>query len=192
MSHLTEGWSKYNNTWYCERPNGEYVGGTFRVSNTSGGYHKLLKQWWDHYFRGKRVLLISESAKVKEEFQQEYPHWEIRTTDCHDKTTDIFVDMCAKINPFTEKFDLIINQATLEHVYNPFQAMENLVNSLNPGGFLITHTHPPACNYHQYPRDYFRFMKDWWYDLPKYIEGIELIEFFMHNNWDVFSLYQKV
>lgn len=192
MSHFTEGWSKNNKVWYCERPPGQYVGGTLKMSNSSGGYHAIQKQWWDYYFQGKKVLLISESEKVKSEFQALYPHWDIKTTDFYDTATDIFVDLCNKINPFRDRFDLIINQATLEHLYNPFQAMENLIGALNPNGIIITHTHPPNMGYHQYPRDYFRFMKDWWFDLPKYIAGIELVEFYMYENFDVFTLYRKI
>ena len=53
--------------------------------------------------------------------------------------------------------------------------MLNLTKSLKVGGILVTHTHPPNQEYHQYPY-YFRFMIDWWIDLPKYIDGIELLE----------------
>jgi SAM-dependent methyltransferase len=191
MSHWTEQYSKNNLNWNTEKPPNAYVGGTFKVSNLSGGYHGLLKQWWEHYFSKGKVLLISESEKVKKEFKELYPHWEIKTTDFQDESTDILVDICSKDNPFKEKFDLIINQATLEHLYNPFKAMENLIESLNPNGIIISHTHPPRMAYHQYPRDYFRFMKDWWFDLPNYINGIVLEEFFMYENNDVFTLYKK-
>lgn len=191
MDHYTESYSKNNYKWQTGKPPGQYVGGTFVVSNTSHGYHELLKQWWDHYFTSGKVLIVSENSIVKSEFKNVYPLWDIKTTDFYDTTTDIFADICNKQNQITEKFDLIINQATLEHVYNPFQAMENLCDSLNKDGILVTHTHPPNMGYHQYPRDYFRFMKDWWYDLPKLIPNIELVEFHMHENFDVFTLYRK-
>jgi SAM-dependent methyltransferase len=35
-------------------------------------------------------------------------------------------------------FDFIIFNQTLEHLYNPFMAMENLYKHLNPGGYLYT------------------------------------------------------
>ncbi len=189
--HFTEGWSKNNLTWNCERPEGQYVGGTFPVSNSSQGYHNLLRQWWEHYFTKGKVLLISESEQVKREFKFFYPDWDIKTTDLQNTSADILGDISSKESPLHEKFDLIINQATLEHTYNPFQVMENLTNALNPGGILVTHTHPPMMGYHQFPRDYFRFMKDWWFDLPSLIKGIELVEFYMYKNMEVFSLYRK-
>ena len=33
-------------------------------------------------------------------------------------------------------------------------------------------------------------MKDWWYDLPKYISNIKLNELYMHENRYVFTLYE--
>src|SRR5271154_1871343 len=88
--------------------------------------------------------------------------------------------------------DLIINQATLEHLYDPFGAMRNLISALKPGGVLVTHTHPPAMHYHAFPRDYFRFMKDWWHDLPLWIKSIELLELAMIENYHVFTCYRKI
>ncbi len=187
-------YSKNNKEWSFDTENNykHFVGGLFSVSNTSNGYHGIQQQWWEFYNKGLKVLIISESSIVKEEFNKHYPNWNIHTTDLFFEDADIKADICNKINPFTNKYDLIINQATIEHVYNPFQAMENLCNSLETNGILITHTHPPGYRYHQYPRDYFRFMKDWWYDLPKYISGIELLELYMHENKHVFTCYKKI
>ena len=195
--HNTFFFSKSKKEWDLIIHPGNYtIGGLFEVSNLSGGYHGILKQWWDYYNPGPNVLLISENNKVKSDFQKVYPNWNIVTIDNYPEISnmndvDIKGDICNQTNPIKGRFDLIINQATIEHVYNPFQAMKNLVNSLNDGGILLTHTHPPSQEYHQYPRDYFRFMIDWWVDLPKYIDNIELLELYMHNNAHVFSCYQK-
>lgn len=80
----------------------------------------------------------------------------------------------------------------MEHIYNPFKAIENLASLLKPNGILVSHTHPPAFEYHSYPRDYFRFMLDWWYDLPNYIKNIELIELYQHGDRHVFTCYKKL
>ena len=176
------------------------IGGKrFFVSNLSGGYHGIMKQYWDEYTTGTSiyVLLISENNTVKEEYQKYYPLWNITTIDNYPEIStfsscDIKGDICSFINPITNKYDLIINQATLEHVYNPFQAMHNLINSLKINGIIVSHTHPPDQIYHQYPRDYFRFMIDWWIDLEKYINNIELAELYMYKNVHVFSVYRKI
>jgi len=191
-------YSKYNKNWDVIIHPGNYtIGGLFKCSNLSGGYHGILKQYWDTYNNGSDVLLISENNKVKSEFNKIYPTWNIKTIDCYPEISttndvDIIGDICNFNNPILDNYDLIINQATIEHVYNPFQAMLNLCKSLKKGGILVTHTHPPNQEYHQYPRDYFRFMIDWWIDLPNYISNIELLEVCMINNNHVFTCYKKI
>lgn len=198
-NHVDYFYSKNNNNWDLTiYPNNYTIGGLFKCSNLSGGYHGILKQYWEHYNKGNNILLISENNKVKEEFKSSYPNWIIDTIDFYPEIStntndvDIVGDISAPVNPIIMQYDLIINQATLEHVYNPFQAMFNLTKSLKTNGILVTHTHPPNQEYHQYPRDYFRFMIDWWVDLPKYIDDIELLELCMKNNAHVFTCYKKI
>ena len=62
-----------------------------------------------------------------------------------------------------EKFDAIICLAVLEHVYNPFIAIDNLRSMLRTGGTLFGYV-PFLYHYHA-PKnlefqDYFRFSKD--------------------------------
>ena len=50
---------------------------------------------------------------------------------------DIVFDLCDNLNDdLVEKFDKIICIAILEHVYNPFKAVENLKKILKPGGVI--------------------------------------------------------
>jgi SAM-dependent methyltransferase len=179
-----------------------WIGGKFVVRNISTGYHKIMIDYIDKYIDTNtelKVLLVSENNTVKQDFNNVYPKWDIDTIDLYpeiskDNNCDILGDICSYMNPIPidNNYDLIINQATLEHLYNPFRAMENLTSKLKNDGLLVSHTHPPGFQYHQFPRDYFRFMKDWWYDLPKYISNIELKELYMHQNRHVFTLYQKI
>ena len=197
MSHCNYKYSCQKKTWNVNICNLGRTGGNFHVSNLSNGYHGILKQWWEYYNKGTDVLLISENNVVKQQFKNIYPNWNIVTLDYYpelieNSSVDIVENICNKNFNVDKKFDLIINQATLEHVYNPFQAMENLISILKPEGILVSHTHPPACPYHSYPRDYFRFMIDWWIDLPKYIENIQLCELYMHDNLNVFTCYKKL
>jgi len=195
--HKDYSFSKNNKIWDETIYPGNYtIGGFFKCSNLSGGYHGILKQYWEYYNTGNDILLISENNSVKKEFNQVYTNWNIKTIDNYPEIStindvDIIGDICNNINPIVDKYDLIINQATLEHVYNPFQAMINLTKSLKTNGILVTHTHPPNQEYHQYPRDYFRFMIDWWIDLPQYINDIELLEICMKNNAHVCTCYIK-
>ncbi|AGD92029.1 methyltransferase type 11 [Megavirus lba] len=176
-----------------------WVGGHMPVSNLSKGYHGVMKQWWDHYMKGTDVLLISENNNIKKEFQVLYPKYKFTTVDFYPELIhatsadcDIVADVCKRNVLPKNSYDLIINQATLEHLYNPFQAMENFFESLKVGGICVSHTHPPKMPYHSFPRDYFRFMKDWWYDLPKHFPNIELLELYMYNDFHVFTCYRRI
>lgn len=189
-----------NNTWNTVLA--RYIGGIFVASNLSGGFHGLLKQWWEYYSKSTNdVLLISENDKVKNELSDLYKNWNIKTLDLYFELTDGKPDFIGNICDNTiiekfdlsEKFDLIINQAMLEHVYDPFGAMGVMCKCLKTGGHLITHTHGQNMHYHQYPKDYMRFMIDWWYDLPERIEGIKLVEFFEDDERiNVFSCYERI
>ena len=77
---------------------------------------------------------------------------------------DIVFDICDKLDAsLINKFDKIICLAVLEHVYNPFKAVNNLRNMLKKNGIVfgyvpfLYHYHAPSDLKFQ---DYFRFSKD--------------------------------
>ena len=55
-----------------------------------------------------------------------------------------------------ETFDLIVTQETLEHVPDPFKAMEEMARVLKPGGTLYVQL-PFIIGFHPGPMDYWRF-----------------------------------
>ena len=197
MSHVHDVYNKDNIPWNYTQYD-FWCGGWDKKSNLSKGYHGILTQWWNHYKKGSEVLLVSETDTVKKEFEKQYPDLKFYTIDffpeLQTNRVDYKFDICKlQPNQIDKKFDVIINQATLEHIYDPFGAMKNLCNLLKPTGIIVNHTHPPGFGYHQYPRDYIRFMKDWWYDLPKHLDNsIELLQVWMHRNQHVFSCYRKI
>lgn len=67
--------------------------------------------------------------------------------------------------PSMGKFDLIVTQAMLEHLLNPYKHVVELSQILNPGGLLIIHTHIPGFAYHRYPVDCIRFYPDWFEEM---------------------------
>jgi SAM-dependent methyltransferase len=80
---------------------------------------------------------------------------------------DVQFDLSEKIEiektELNQKFDVIICLAVLEHVYNPFNAIQNLRKMLNHGGVIygyvpfLYHYHAPKdLNF----QDYYRFTKD--------------------------------
>ena len=77
---------------------------------------------------------------------------------------DIIFDLCGKLDSsLINKYDKIICLAILEHVYNPFKAVENLEQMLTENGKIFGYV-PFLYHYHA-PKnlkfqDYFRFSKD--------------------------------
>ena len=77
---------------------------------------------------------------------------------------DIIFDLCDELDfSLKEKYDKIICLAVLEHVYNPFLAVNNLKSMLKQNGVIygyvpyLYHYHAPLDLKFQ---DYFRFSKD--------------------------------
>ena len=77
---------------------------------------------------------------------------------------DIVFDLCDKLDEsLKEKYNKIICIAILEHVYNPFEAVQNLKSMLKPNGIIYGYVqylyfyHAPKDLKFQ---DYFRFSKD--------------------------------
>lgn len=65
------------------------------------------------------------------------------------------------------RFDLIISQAMLEHLIDPYKHVRDLYNSLNKNGHMILHTVIPGFPYHRYPIDCMRFFPDWFEEVAK-------------------------
>ena len=90
----------------------------------------------------------------------------IETLDVNqfDDYPDIIFDLCDNLDTgLIEKYDKIICLAVLEHVYNPFKAVNNLKKMLTKHGLVYGYV-PYLYHYHA-PKDlkfqdYFRFSKD--------------------------------
>ena len=103
----------------------------------------------------------------------------LQTIDANDfgDYPDIICDICADINGLENKYDKIICLAVLEHVYNPFKAIENLRLMLKDNGIIYGFV-PYLYKYHapmdlKY-QDYFRFSKDTLAYLFKDFSNVEL------------------
>ena len=176
------------------------VGGIIPTKNLSQFYHGLLKQWWNHYDTGGKKLFTCENINVKKMFQQMYPEDTIHILDYYlelqnsdPKDIDIIGNLCEVGTIPENSYSCIVSQACLEHVEDPFGAMKNMIGGLRPGGCLVVHTVTAGGKfpYHAVPRDYFRFYADWWVDLPKFIDGIKLVELY-ESPVHVFACYVKL
>jgi hypothetical protein len=59
------------------------------------------------------------------------------------------------------KFRLIVSQAMIEHLIDPYGHVCDLVSLLDQGGILVVHSVLPGFFYHRVPIDCFRFYPDW-------------------------------
>ncbi len=123
-------------------------------------------------FRDRIVKDIKESddvldiGKSSREFFNKIKSNKLVTLDINtfEDYPDIVFDLCNDLDDsLKEKFDKIICIAILEHVYDPFKAVENLKKILKPGGTIYGYV-PYLYSYHA-PKDlkfqdYFRFSKD--------------------------------
>jgi len=63
--------------------------------------------------------------------------------------------------PQIPKVRLIVSQAMLEHLLDPYRHVRDCFSLLEPGGHLVFHTVMPGFQYHRFPVDCLRFYPDW-------------------------------
>ena len=104
----------------------------------------------------------------------------LETLDVNDfgEYPDIIFDLCSNdVELLENKYDKIICLAILEHVYNPFDAVKNLIKMLKQDGVIygfvpfLHHYHAPNDLQFQ---DFFRFSKDSLAYLFKDFKDVEL------------------
>lgn len=141
-------------------PRTDWIGGHWPVANQSGGYHGLLKKWFDHFGLRGKGLVVGEPGEggeaVKNAFRSEYGV-EVYSVDI--SSADIVWDITKPLDT-DERYDWIVCQATLEHVSDPVAAVRNMGSVLKKGGRLYIHTCGPEFPYHKAPIDCYRFFRD--------------------------------
>lgn len=81
----------------------------------------------------------------------------------YDGYPDIICDICDASTLPARKYDGIVCNAVIEHVYDPFAAVRNMYDLLNDGGICMCYA-PFVFSYHAPAdlmfQDYFRFSRD--------------------------------
>ena len=160
------------------------------LSNEATFYFGEIIKWTqDITPRPKRTLLAGEDNKVVKYLQPKLKVNNITTTG--------LLDVDYKWNfeenhPLMGQFDLIISQAILEHLLNPYKHMCDLASLLAPGGFLIIHTVCPGHPYHRHPIDACRFYPDWFEEIAKRL-NLNIIKKRINDNKlnNIFYMFQK-
>jgi len=124
----------------CKCVNG-WIGGRWCVKNESGGYHGLLKKWWDHFgLKGKGLVIGEEGIygeNVKKKLKETYPGLKVFTAALND--ADIIWDVTKPLK-VELAYDWVICQAVLEHVKDPVSAVENMAGILKENTYIYPHS----------------------------------------------------
>ena len=165
----------------------------FNVDNKSGGYLQTIHDWWESYGLGAKCLLIGENKTVASQFHSRYPNTEFLSVDFQSGEADFNWDICKPITRSLRrfKFTSIICQAVFEHIFDPPMAMRNFSRLLDPGGYLYLHMAGLNFIRHSFPVDTVRLHGDWFYEVPKYVPDLKLIQFKEDGGMQVFAIYQK-
>jgi hypothetical protein len=189
--------NEYNGTNFKYVPGRCYddkmsVGGAFPKSGLGGGFHGVLLDYIEQFKTkdAKTMLLIAESFEAAKELNKAFSWAEISNlVDYSDKKlgSDYDIDLNIKQN-FESKYAIILSQALLEHICNPFMAIENFADLLHDGGLIVLHTYNYKIPYHAYPIDCVRFYRVWFYNLPNYLPiKVQFLEADVH----MFCVYKK-
>jgi SAM-dependent methyltransferase len=73
-----------------------------------------------------------------------------------------------------QKFGVVLCCETLEHTADPLRIVERLKSHVAPGGILIVTTPGNGFGEHFFPRDYYRFMPNFYEDIL--FDGMEILE----------------
>jgi hypothetical protein len=134
----------------------------------------------------KLILLAGDRNEVKEIWKPYFKNAKFITAGLHemDILWNYELDIPEKLA--SNKFKLIISQATLEHLINPYKHFCDLVSLLDLDGYLVVHTVLPGFFYHRVPIDCFRFYPDWFEVMSQKLK-IEIID----KQISVFSITYK-
>ena len=138
---------------------GNYDQYTFHdLPSESGYYHGEIIRWVQELSPApKRTLLAGEAKQAAAELGKVMDLGEVTTAGVLD--VDMPWDFEEK-PPKMGTFDLIVSQAILEHLLDPYLHMLSLSDLLAAGGYFLVHTVTPGFVYHRYPIDAYRFFPD--------------------------------
>jgi hypothetical protein len=183
-------WKTWENI-YGEFDKTDYEDYTLRgLPNEATFYFGEIIKWAkDIHPAPRRALLAGENLNTARQLQPEIGVEHIYTSGLSNVDYEWNYE---NDPPAMGSFDLIISQAMLEHLLNPYKHMYDLVSLLTPGGYLIVHSVCHGHPYHRYPIDAIRFFPDWFEEIAKRM-NLDIIKKRLkdarHNH--IFYMYQK-
>ena len=96
--------------------------------------------------------------------------------------------------PFADSsFDMVISSSFMEHDDMFWVTFKEMCRVCKPGGYVYNCV-PSSGVYHPYPFDSWRFLKDIWQALEKWVKGMKLLESYVDTigPWkDCIGVFQK-
>jgi hypothetical protein len=114
----------------------------------------------------KRVLLAGEEGGVKNRFGEVYGFGEVVTTGIG-KKEDYYWNFEESPSKKMGDYDVVVSQAVLEHLIDPYKHVVDLVGLTKSGGYLLFQTIMPGSGYHRAPVDCLRFYPDWFEEVAE-------------------------
>ncbi len=128
-----------------------FVAGVYATHNRSAQVQKTLRRCLTDMGPGSRGLEVGAGSSRL--------HAALVTLDLVPGPT---IDVCATAEclPFSDGvFDVVVSQEVLEHVRDPFRAMQEMRRVLKPGGLIYCQV-PFVIGYHPGPTDFWRFTRE--------------------------------
>jgi len=137
---------------------------------------------------GKRMVLFAgDRNDVKAVWAPFFPNEQMATCGIHEMDHYWNFEGPPPESLTSTKFGLIISQAMIEHLIDPFKHISDLASLLDRGGELIIHSVLPGFFYHRVPIDCFRFYPDWFETVASRL-GLVVVE----KQIAVFSITYKL
>jgi len=181
------------NRWekiYGEFDKTNYEDFTLRgVPNESRGYAGEIIKWaQDITPPPNRVLLAGESRSIVEHLRHRFREQALYTTGLSNVDYEWNFE---RDSPSMGEFDLVISQAILEHLLDPYKHICDLASITAPGGFLIVHGAGPGFPYHRFPIDACRFYPDWFEEIAKRL-NLLIVKKRIRKDSNIFYMFQKI
>ena len=156
------------------------------LPSESGVYHgEIIK--WAMDINPKCILFAGENKETAGRLKNVIKAGEVYTAGLAD--TDFKWDFEKRAPVIAKNIDLVVSQAILEHLLNPYQHVQDLSGLLQDGGHLILHTVMPGFPYHRHPIDSVRFFPDWFEETAQRM-NLKTVRKRI-NDTHIFYMYQK-
>ena len=145
------------------------------LDKESGWIHRFIVEYVDRLrseFPIAPILLAGEPSRVVSHYQTWLNLRREEITTAGFGEVDVVWDFEQDPPEGLGGFRLVLSQAMLEHLIDPYRHVRDLYNTLAPGGSLIVLTHLPGFEYHRYPIDALRFFPDWFESVASRLDAI--------------------